>query len=333
MKYQIKCHQHIFEPEAFFPQCHASTIEHLPNGDIVAAWFAGQHEKSSDVAIWLSVRKNGEWDKPRIVASGNGVPCWNPVLFYNACKLMLFYKLGNEIHTWQTMYKESTDGGGTWSAERELVPGDIGGRGPVKNKCILLRNGNILAPASVEDATRWDCFVDIFDGNDWCASGLVPRNPAIFTGLGIIQPTLWEDDDSIVYMLTRSTEGAIYSSKSLNGGQTWLQAVKTELPNNNCGIDVARLIDGRLILVYNPVSGNWVARSPIAFSLSEDNGATWSKPEILDYVPCDPKLNIEDAEFSYPAVIAHGNDVFITYTWKRRTIAFWHISFPLNRRV
>ena len=38
---------------------------------------------------------------------------------------------------------------------------------------------------------------------------------------------------------------------------------------------------------------------------------------------CD--INQEYAEFSYPAIIAEGNEVYITYTWKRKTIAFWHI--------
>ena len=328
MKYQIKCHEHIFQPEAYFPQCHASTIERLPNGDIVAAWFAGLHEKAPDVAIWLAIRRQGIWGKPRIIVSHDGIPCWNPVLFYDNGKLVLFYKMGPEIPTWQTMYMSSTNGGETWTPERELVPGDIGGRGPVKNKCIRLQDGTILAPASIEDAVRWDCFVDIFDGESWRTSAEVPRDRSEFSGLGIIQPTLWEDDKGIVYMLTRSTEGAIYASKSSDRGRTWSPARKTRLPNNNCGIDVARLDDGRLVLVYNPVSGNWVARSPIAFAVSDDNGISWSAPEILDHVPCDPKRNIEEAEFSYPAVIAHGNDVFVTYTWKRKTIAFRQIGFP-----
>jgi len=47
-----------------------------------------------------------------------------------------------------------------WSQPGELVPGDIGGRGPVKNKLIKLQNGDWLAPASIETNTLWVCFVD-----------------------------------------------------------------------------------------------------------------------------------------------------------------------------
>ena len=114
-------------------------------------------------------------------------------------------------------------------------------------------------------------------------------------------------------MLMRSSEGCIFRSDLLKQTGEWSEAYPTQLPNNNCGIDLAMLSDGRLVLVYNPISGNW----------ADDNGNRWSEPQILDYVPCD--INQEYAEFSYPAIIAEGNEVYITYTWKRKTIAFWHI--------
>lgn len=327
MKYQVMNHQHIFESETEFRQCHASTICVLPDGNLGAAWFGGEHEKAPDVAIWFSRREAGEWSKPRKVADQENVPCWNPVLFADGERLLLFYKIGNEIPDWQTFVKESRDSGLTWGEERELVPGDFGGRGPVKNKCIRLQNGAILAPASTEKG-GWECFADSSEdgGRTWTRSSNVPIDREALAGSGMIQPTLWQDEKGTVHMLMRSSEGAIYKSDSVDGGHSWSKAKKTALPNNNCGIDLARLADGRLVLVYNPVPGNWAARSPIAVTVSEDNGETWSTPEILDHVPC--RSNRERAEFSYPAIVAKGNDVFITYTWKRRTIAFWQLRFP-----
>lgn len=327
MKYQVINHQHIFESETQFRQCHASTICRLSNGTVVAAWFGGQHEKAPDVAIWISRRVNGEWSVPVKAADRENIPCWNPVLCETKDgRLLLFYKVGEEIPDWKTMVKESLDGGITWSTEKELVEGDEGGRGPVKNKCIYLHDGTLLAPASAEKG-EWNCFTDrsADNGRTWVRGGNVPVDRNTVEGTGFIQPTLWEDENNTVHMLMRSSEGAIYRSASLDGGRSWSRAERTELPNNNCGIDLAKLQDGRLVLVYNPVSGNWAARSPIAFSVSEDNGESWSEPQILDHVPCD--RNMESAEFSYPAVISYGNDVLITYTWKRRTIAFWQIRF------
>ena len=331
MKYQVKNHQHIFESETKFRQCHASTVCVLPNGNLGAAWFGGEHEKAPNVAIWFASRQGGEWEEPRKAADAEGVPCWNPVLFTDGDRLLLFYKVGREIPRWQTFVKESMDNGLTWSEGRELVPGDFGGRGPVKNKCIRLQDGAVLAPASTEE-NGWACFTDRSEdgGRTWQRSADVPFDRKMLSGSGMIQPTLWQDKWGTVHMLMRSSEGAIYRSFSEDGGVTWSTAQRTSLPNNNCGIDVARLADGRLVLVYNPVSGNWAARSPIAFTVSEDNGVSWSNPEILEHVPC--KTNIERAEFSYPAIVAEGNDVYITYTWKRRTVSFWQLHFPKQKK-
>ena len=331
MNYQVKNHQHIFASETLFRQCHASTVCVLPDKNLGAAWFGGEHEKAPDVGIWFFRRVAGEWSEPRKVADREDVPCWNPVLFADGERLLLFYKVGKEIPSWQTFVKESRDSGLTWGEERELVPGDRGGRGPVKNKCIRLQDGGILAPASTEEG-GWECFADRSDdgGQTWQRSGNVPLDREALAGSGMIQPTLWQDDQNMVHMLMRSSEGAIYKSDSADGGRSWSRAQKTSLPNNNCGIDLARLGDGRLVLVYNPVSGNWAARSPIAITVSEDNGETWSNPEILDYVPC--RANREKAEFSYPAIVACGSDAYITYTWKRKTIAFWQLHFPEKKK-
>ncbi len=182
-----------------------------------------------------------------------------------------------------------------------------------------------MAPASIETETRWDCFVDISKdgGRTWIKSGMVPIDHGKLKDKGIIQPTLWESEPGKVHMLIRSSEGFIYRSDSEDGGMTWCEAYPTSLPNNNSGIDLVRLENGCLVLAYNPVKGNWGKRTPIALSLSEDNGLTWKDEFILEHneAPETP----HDGEFSYPAIVAVNNDVYITYTWKRKTVAFWKI--------
>ncbi len=325
MDYQVIAQEHIFPPEELYLECHASTLAFLPEGGVAAAWFGGTKEKNDDVGIWFSRRIGGKWEPQRKAADVEGVPCWNPVLFDFGDRLSLFYKVGKEIPTWKTLVTESTDNGLTWSEGREIVPGDEGGRGPVKNKCIRLSDGTVLAPASLETDTAWDCFVDrsADNGHTWERSPLVPLDHAALTGKGIIQPTLWEDVAGTVHMFTRSTESRIFHSCSADGGRSFSPAEPTDLPNNNSGIDLARLDDGRLVLVYNPVASPRGVRSPLCFTVSEDNGRTWGPDHYLDHFPSPEKAR--KSTFAYPAVIARGNDVFITYTWKRETIAFWHI--------
>ena len=325
MKYYIAAHQHIYPPEELYLEAHASTIESLSDGTLVAAWFGGTKEGNDDVAIWCSRYVNGRWEPQRKIADAEGVPCWNPVLFDAGDRLVLYYKAGKPIPRWQTFYAESRDGGLTWSRGRELVPDDIGGRGPVKNKCIRLSDGAILAPASIETETSWDCFADRSEdnGRTWTRSPFVPLDHSKLQGKGIIQPTLWENDAHLVHMYTRSTEGRIYHAVSGDMGRTFGPAAPIALPNNNSGIDLTRLDDGRLLLVYNPVPGNWAVRTPICFTVSSDNGKTWEKDQYLDHYPAEEKQR--DSTFAYPAVIARGKNVYITYTWKRQTISFWHL--------
>ena len=41
----------IFAPGSAFAQCHASTLVALPDGHLMAAWFAGTAESDPDAAI------------------------------------------------------------------------------------------------------------------------------------------------------------------------------------------------------------------------------------------------------------------------------------------
>mmetsp|Transcript_20318 Transcript_20318/g.48397 ORF Transcript_20318/g.48397 Transcript_20318/m.48397 type:complete len:136 (+) Transcript_20318:1256-1663(+) len=127
----------------------------------------------------------------------------------------------------------------------------------------------------------------------------------------------------------RSDQGRVFRSDSGDGGRTWGRAYATKLPNNNSGLDVARLADGTLILAYNPVSGDWAARYPLRVALSKDNGETWS---IYWDVETDP------GEYSYPAIIPwedpeRGLGFSLTYTWMRRSIGFVSMSVEELRRL
>lgn len=55
-----------------FPECHASTVEALPDGSLVAAFFGGTKERHPDCCIWVSRLPKGatEWTEPVIAADG-----------------------------------------------------------------------------------------------------------------------------------------------------------------------------------------------------------------------------------------------------------------------
>lgn len=300
--------------------CHASTVLPLPDGTVLAAWFGGTKEGKDDVDIYVSLRENGWWGVPKRITADANIPHWNPVLTrLSDGSVTLFFKVGKKIPGWQTYFCHSADDGKSWSKPYELVPGDAGGRGPVKNKCLRLADGSLLAPASTEINNNWVCFTDAStdDGKTWLRSADIDAPRKGLTRVGAIQPTLWESVPGTVHMLVRTNAGEIYRSDSADNGKSWSCLYATGQPNNNSGIDVVRMPDGRLLLVMNPVGRNWGERSPLSLLRSADNGATWEK--LLD-------METQSGEYSYPAIEQLDGKAFITYTYNREQVAFWEID-------
>ena len=313
--------EHIFGEERPFVEAHASSLVGLAGGRMLAAWFGGTREGRRDVAIWGASRERGRWSAPRRLAKVRESPHWNPVLFLGPEGLLhLFFKVGDDIPEWETWRMNSADEGETWTEPRRLTC--RGGRclGPDKNKPVILSDGTCLAPASVERHDRkWDVFVTRSEdgGHTWEASALIALDRSKITGSGVIQPTLWESAPGGVHMLMRSSCGHICRSDSKDGGRTWSPVRKTDLPNNNSGLDLAKLDDGTLALAFNPVSGDWAPRTPLSIAFSFDDGETW--PRRMD-------IEAGEGEYSYPAVIPTAGGAAMTYTWKRESIAFWMAS-------
>ena len=322
--------------------CHASTLVKLKNGGLLGCWFSGSHEGEADVAIYGARRVDDTgWSAPVKLADGAAAN-WNPVLFYREDgTLLLFYKQGQQIASWRTLVMESADDGVSWSEPAELVPGDVsGGRGPVRNKPIRLASGRVLAGASTEHGI-WQAFADISDddGRTWrksspvaianlrykagekTAESDIAVSAQSFYGRGVIQPSMWQSADGGVHMLLRSSEGFVYSADSEDEGASWSDAYATALPNNNSGLDVVRLQDGRVVLACNPVAANWGMRSPLSLFISEDEGVSWTKL-------CD--LETAKGEFSYPVIIAAGEDVYVSYTYDRKNIAVVSVKVGKN---
>lgn len=266
-------------------QCHASSVCLVPGGFLVA-WFQGDHEGAANSEIWLSTGYDNDWSAP-VVASAGLAPCWNPVLHVQQTgRILLYFKVGASISSWQTFVAHSDDAGSTWSWPRELVAGDRGGRGPVRTPPLRLRSGRLLAGASTEawgDRPQWDAFVDVSDddGLTWRRSADVSFERDTNFGPGVIQPTLWQSEDGTVHLLARSSAGHLVASSSRDEGETWSPGTLSSVPNNNSGVS-ACAVNGRVFLAHNPVSGDWAPRAPLVVSVSDDDGLTWEHWTTLE---------------------------------------------------
>lgn len=303
--------------KASFPESHAATIAETPKG-LVTAWFGGTKERNPDVGIWISRQVNSSWTEPVEVATGvvNDTvryACWNPVLFQVPDgELLLFYKVGPNVAGWKGWLIRSTDHGITWSKPQALPDGFLG---PVKNKPVLLSNGDLICPSSKE-GNGWQVHFEVSSdfGKTWRMVG--PINPD--KKINAIQPSVLVYKDGKLQILCRSKSAAVVESWSADNGKTWSPLAESELPNNNSGTDAVTLQDGRHLIVYNhvktPEGAPKGARTPLNVAVSLD-GKKWSAALVLEDSPV--------SQYSYPSVIQSTDGmIHIVYTWRRQRIKY-----------
>jgi predicted neuraminidase len=302
--------------------CHASTIEEVRPGRLLAAWFGGSREGGKDVGIYLSEHTNGTWSPPRrvidpLVTKGDTLPCWNPVLYRSRRgELYLFYKVGKNPREWFGALRTSPDDGQSWSTATYLPDGILG---PVRNKPIELEEGIILCGSSTEDPldNTWRVHLERYTEATGTWERIPVPNPA---RLEAIQPTLLRHGIDTVQILCRSKHGKLAESWSTDGGDSWSPLDTTTIVNSNSGVDAVALASGGYLLVNNPLTPGrdwWNGRNVLDLSYSPD-GEAWH-----------PLLDLErhaEGEYSYPAIIQAGDGrVHISYTFDRRYIK--HVSF------
>ncbi|HEV2134537.1 MAG TPA: sialidase family protein [Terracidiphilus sp.] len=325
---------------------HASTVVELKGGDVMVAWFAGSREGAPDVKIYGARLHDGAWSAPVVLASADGVACWNPVLFHtHDGRLWLYYKYGTHPSTWKGARKWSDDEGRTWSKIEYLPDGILG---PIKDKPLVLPDGTIVSGSSVENG-KWNAWIErsTDNGKAWTKFGpiTVPASedvpgPAVLaaaggkqappadgmhtkvyppskTTVGIIQPSVvWMVGEHLRFFArSRTRASRIAIADSWDDGKTWTQAHFIDLPNPNSGIDAVRLKDGRIVLAFN---NSYNERTPLNLAVSRD-GEHFRIFKTLEDGP---------GQYSYPAIIQAANgDLLITYTWRRESINF--VRLPL----
>ena len=311
----------IFEKIPGVKDVHASTIIKNDDGSLLCAWFGGEKEGSEDVRIWYSKKQNGSWSEPKQIESGIDEPHWNPVFIRTADdNVRLYFKVGSTPRTWRTCSCESSDFGETWSKVTAVKASErLEAGGPVKNKCIRTADGLLLAGNSLETDDWWKAVIEYSDddGATWNNNGFIVSKNEKAEDVDMIQPTLWQDKDGIVHALFRTKDGFIYKSESADSGKTWSEAKRTDLPNNNSGIDCVADENGNVWLVCNPSPISWF-RSPLSVYVSKDNGETFEYFATLE-------RNIF-VEYSYPSIIADGNLLHICYTKGRNNIVHAEIE-------
>jgi predicted neuraminidase len=312
--------------KAPYPSCHSVTIVEATNGDLVAAWFGGSHERHPDVCIYSAIKPKGsdKWGEAIKVADGvmkdgTRFPTWNPVLYQiPGGDLMLFYKIGPKPSEWWGVYRTSSDGGKTWSDKIDMPSKDF--LGPIKNKPVLLSNGTLLLPSSTE-GNGWHLRMESTPdfGKTWVMGDTISRGKQ---KINAIQPSILFHKNGSIQAIGRTKNRAIFSTFSKDNGKTWSDLELIGLPNNNSGTDAVTLKNGKHLLVYNhvlpPGKEAKGPRTPLNLSISDD-GINWNATLVLE----DSKIS----QYSYPSIIQSSDGmVHIVYTWRRQKLKYVKID-------
>jgi len=100
-------------------------------------------------------------------------------------------------------------------------------------------------------------------------------------------------------------------TESHDGGRTWSPGVDMEFPNPNSAVDLVKLKNGHLVMIYNDSFAG--ERMPLTMRVSTDNGMTWPHARNIVNRPGDT------AAYPYIIETADGR-IHGVYTSQERSV-------------
>jgi len=168
---------------------------------------------------------------------------------------------------------------------------------------LILQSGRIILPLYSDGFCLGLTAISDDNGETWKA-GLPMVGP------GLNQPSIVLKKNGTLVAFLRD-EGAVQtrvmSSQSIDNGQSWSYAEKTEIPTPCSSLEVIVLKNGGWVMVYNDTEEG---RHRLAAALSDDEGKTW---KWKNYIKQGEKGKYS---FSYPSLIQTEDGlIHVTYSY------------------
>lgn len=297
------------------PSAHASTLTILPDGKLMAAWYAGSREGAKDVAIFTSILKKSGWSEPVKLVTRETVAgavlaqvrkIGNPVLFTVNNKVWLWFVsvgiggwAGSQINLMQS------DDGEKWTKPRRLVTSPFFNISTlVRTRPVFLENNEIGLPISQESFVKFSEFLRLNADGKILMKSRMP-NPST------LQPAVLVENQKAAHAFLRDHDEnglhRVRHAKTGDGGTSWQALPPTDIPNINNSLAVLKLPSGAWLLV-----GNDNHRDILSAWVSNDFGKTWHFRRIIEK---------GDGEYSYPFLLMDSDGrIHLSYTWRRQTI-------------
>ena len=304
---------------------HSATLAELPDGTLVAAWYAGSGEGAADVAIYLSRRgADGSWSEPVAVMTRervqrdlrrNVISLGNPLLLADGSERLglLFVSIAAGRWSGSSMNLAwSEDGGLTWGAARKLT------MNPLANLSALPRNPPARLVGGGWAVPVYEEFLGKFPETLWLQPRGKDHSAAVSRvegGVYVLQSALvpLAVDRAVSFFRDFRPARWMSASWSDDAGRTWTKPAVTGLPNRDSGLCAIRLSDGAILSAFNDLSPG--KRENLRLALSEDEGRTWRTIATLE----------EEAgsEFSYPYLIRTADGTIrMVYSARQTKILF-----------
>lgn len=307
-------------PPGTYSNNHASILEEVAPGELLACWFAGKKEAGRDVEIVCSRKKGvGPWSPP-VVAVGPGErpkgSWWrnkfvgNPVLMKDDDGVLwLFYEavaVGGHSGAYVD-YKTSRDQGRTWSRSVRLQ-GYFGNFGRLpRNKALRMGPNRFWLPLYREFTRKYGYVLELR-----IRRGKITSSSRIWIpGTDHIQPTLVKVKGKVLTYLRNTDGNRILVSTYQKDANRFAPVRPLALPNPNAAVAAANDSKGNVLLVFN---NSTRTRTPLSLGFSSTGMAFKTVHDFEN----DP-----EGSFSYPCLIRDEEGLYhLSYTFNRTTIKY-----------
>jgi len=316
--------ERVFGPEiAGGEYKHPAAIEELPNGDLYIAYYGGEGEYEGDTAVFGSrlAKGSSKWSTPKRIADTPNRSEGNAIIWQEPGGPTWLFYVNRYGETWSDSiikYKYSSDNAENWT-DPEILSFEKGFM--VRSQPISLTNGDFLLPIYHEvgddkesvGAESSSLFARYNNSNkQWTFT------QKVHSRMGNIQPAVVQCDAKHLIAFCRRgggyghvLDGYIVRTESHDGGLTWSPGEDTAFANPNSAVDLVKLRNGHLVVVYNDSFEG--ERMPLTMRVSTDCGNSWSHARNIVNQPGDT------AAYPYMIETADGR-IHGVYTSQERTI-------------
>ncbi|RJO74510.1 MAG: hypothetical protein C4523_00565 [Myxococcales bacterium] len=303
---------------------HGSVVAELPDGAVAALWYHGEFEKSLDSRlVWSRLAPGAsEWTWPELVYDDPDLSEGNATLWVHEDETLFVFFVtifGGGWDEARVRLLRSHDGGETWEGPVMLREDYCWN---IRHRPLRLVNGELLLPLYNECLALPVFMRSADDFETWTEEGHGSGQYLLDHG-GQIQPALIHLTDGGVAAITRDGTSfrRIRRMTSHDQGATWTPSELTGLPNSGTSVDWVRLLDGRVVVVFNNDPDQ---RFPLSVALSRDEGRTFIALRDLN-ADCEFEGG---CSWAYPSIMQSRKDgtIWVTYTHDRKTIGWVHFN-------